>query len=176
MSNLGTQVVVAIISGGLIGGIITYLQVNRFRRKQIVAEALETALARVEVLYKIRRRTKDKKLLPEDELAIRNEMHSVQQKTDYYIGILNTESAWLGDSYEQLVSSVKAETEELFRKAWKEKPKGVGAELKDAEHPKIGKAKEKFITDTRRFFNPIKRLYFGTIFKIRKWAERNEQT
>lgn len=174
MSSLGTQILAAIISGGLIGGVITYLQVNRFRRKQMIAEALETALARVEVLYKIRRRTKDKKLLPEDELAIRNEMHSVQQKTDYYIGILNTESAWLGDSYDQLVKYIKAETEELFRKAWKEKPKGVGAELKDAEHPKIGKAKEKFINDTRRFFNPIKRLYFGTAFRIKRWTDRNE--
>ena len=126
------------------------------------------------MLYKIRRRTTDKRLLPEDELAIRNEMHEVQKKTDYYIGILNTESAWLGDSYARLVRDIRTATENLFREAWKEKPKGVGAELKGAKPPQLGDARERFIKDARRYFNPLKRLFFASIFRLSKMAGDNE--
>lgn len=160
------QVVTAVLSGGLIGGGISYYQTNRLRRKQIVAEAFETALARVEVLYKIRRRTTDKRLLSEDELDIRNEMHEVQKKTDYYIGILNAESAWLGASYERLVDDIKTATDGLFREAWKGKPKGAGAELMSAKHPQLKDARKRFTKDTRRYFNPIKRVFFGSLYRI----------
>jgi hypothetical protein len=174
MTITATQLLAAVLSGSLIGGVISYYKTSRMRRKQVVAEAFETALARVELLYKVRRRTKDKNLLPQDELAIRNEIHLVQQKTDYYIGILNAESAWYGERYERLVRLVKIATEDLLRAAWKEEPQGVGVELKDAKHPQLVTARKNFIRDTRRYFNPLKRLFFASVYRLFRLVDGNE--
>lgn len=175
MSITTEQLLAATLSGSLVGGLISYYKTSRMRQKQVVAEAFETALARVELLYKVRRRTDNKELLAEDELAIRNEMHAMQQKTEYYIGVLNAESGWFGASYEKLVGSVKAATENLFRDAWKKQPKGVGAELKGAKHPQITLARKEFIKDTQRYFNPIKRLFFTTKFRISGYRSKGDE-
>lgn len=170
---MDNNILIAIISGGLSGSIIAYFQANRFRRKQIVADAFETALARVEVLYKVRRRTTNKALLSSDEISIRDELHNIQLKTDYYIGILYSESIWLGASYEKFVLSIKTATEVLFREAWAESPKGVGVDLKKSEHPQIAEARNRFIKDFQRYFNPFKRCFFSAIYRLSKWCNCN---
>jgi hypothetical protein len=162
------QIVVALLAGGLVSGLLGYSQSQRARRKKLVAEAVAIAFARVEILYKIRRRPKDPRLCAADELAIRNEMHDIQTKTEYYISILSSESGWLGSSYERLIKEIRKQTEPLLQAAWLQKPLGVGAELKDAKHPQLVDPRKKFILDTQRYFNPLRRLIFAAAFRICK--------
>ena len=156
----------AALAGGLFTGFINYTKSQRARRRRIIAEAVETAFDRVEILYKIRRRPTDKTLLAKDEVAIRDEMHRVQSKTEYYIAILSSESAWLGACYEKLINEIKRQTEPLFQEAWNLEPKGVGVKLKDAKHPNLKQARQEFILDTQRYFNPLRRLVFASIFRM----------
>lgn len=170
----GETILAALIGAGavLLGGILTNLSSfftgERARRRSVIAEAVQVAFDRVEIVDKIRRRPSDKGLLARDELDIRNEMHHIQSRTQYYITILSSESAWLGASYEKLVAKIKKETEPLMQAAWKEKPGGVRAELKNTKRPDVEIARRDFVKDTQRYFNPLKRVWFGLLFRLYK--------
>ncbi len=166
------EIIIALLAGGSVGALISYYKSTRLHKKEIVAKATETAIARVEILYKVLRRTKDKSLLASDELAIRNEMHEIQKKTDFYLSILKSESAWLGASYEKLIEGIKKETEPKLQEGWKQKPKGVGVQLKGYSHPVIKPLRDSFTKDVQRFFNPIKRLFFASLYRFSKLLGR----
>lgn len=151
--------IAAIITGGIAVAIFGQVQATRLRRKQLIAEAYQTALARVEVLYRIRRRTTSKALADQDTINIRDEMHDIQTKTDYYTGLLRTESTWFGKSYENLIDNIKKETEPLMQQAWTDNPKGVGVKLKNTTHPNVSTHKDQFLKDIRQFFNPYYRMW-----------------
>lgn len=164
----------AALAGGLLTGLINYTKSQRARRRRIIAEAVEVAFDRVEILYKIRRRPTNSELLARDELDIRNEMHRIQSKTEYYIAMLSSESVWLGACYEKLVSEIKSQTEPLLQTAWKEKPKGVGAQLKDSIHPNLKPARQEFILETQRYFNPLRRFIFASIYRSWRFVHREQ--
>ena len=133
------------------------IQSTRLRRKKLIAAAYQTALSRVEVLYRIRRRTAQKTLAEQDAISIRDTMHDVQTRTDYYVGLLWTESTWFGRSYEMLIEGIKNQTEPLMQKAWDDKAVGPGVKLKNVPHPDVTTYKQDFLKDVRDFFNPILR-------------------
>lgn len=162
----------AALAGGLLTGLVNYSRSERSRRRRIIAEAVEVAYDRVEILYKIRRRPLNAQLLDQDELDIRNEMHRVQSKTEYYVVMLSSESAWLGACYEKLIKEIKRQTEPLFQEAWEQKPKGVGCKLKDCTHPDLKAARQEFILDTQRYFNPLRRIIFATIYRLWRTIHR----
>lgn len=164
----------AALAGGLMTGLISYAKSQRARRRRIIAEAVEVAFDRIEILYKIRRRPTDTALLAQDELNIRNEMHQIQSKTEYYISILSSESVWLGSCYEKLINKIRSQTEPLFQDAWAQKPKGVGVQLKDVKHPDLGNARREFILETQRYFNPLRRLVFASIFRLWRLVHREQ--
>lgn len=170
----GETILAALIGAGavLIGGILTnlfsFFTGERARRRAVIAEAVEIAFDRVEIVDKIRRRPLDKNLLARDELDIRNEMHRIQSRTQYYIATLSSESAWLGASYEKLVMCIKKETEPLMQSAWKEKPGGVKTELKNSKRPNVEIARRNFVKDTQRYFNPLKRIWFALLFRLHR--------
>ena len=164
----------AALAGGLITGFVNYSKSQRARRRRIIAEAVEVAFDRVEILYKIRRRPVNTELLTQDELAIRNEMHRIQSKTEYYIAILSSESVWLGACYEKLIGEIKKQTEPLIQAAWGEKPVGVAVGLKEAKNPDLKAARQEFILETQRYFNPIRRLIFASIFRLWRLIHREQ--
>jgi hypothetical protein len=165
---------VAALVGNALSNLSNFAVGERSRRRRIIAEAVEVAFDRVEVLYMIRRRSKDKKLRVKDDIEIRNEMHRIQSKTKYYTTIVSSESAWLGSSYEKLISIIKSETEPLLQKAWKEQPKGISEVLKGSNHPLIESARRDFIRDTQLYFNPLKRCWFGLIYKIQRTKDTTD--
>jgi hypothetical protein len=160
--------ITAILAGGLITSVVGYYGNQRARRRKIIAEAVKVAFERVEILYKIRRRTNNPDLLPSDELAIRNEMHDIQSKTDYFITIISSESAWLGVKYQNLISEIKRQTEPLLQEAWERVPQGIGVKLKQDKHPNLSKVQNSFILDSQRYFNPMRRLWFASLFRIHR--------
>ncbi len=177
MTNTATIVIAlatAALAGGLLTGLVSYAKSQRARRRRIIAEAVEVAFDRVEILYKIRRRPTDQRLLAQDELDIRNEMHRIQSKTEYYIAILSSESAWLGACYEKLIGVIRRQTEPLFQEAWDDKPKGIGVKLKDAKHSDLNGARREFILETQRYFNPLRRLVFASFFRLRRVIHREQ--
>lgn len=164
----------AALAGGLLTGLVNYTKSQRARRRRIVAEAVEVAFDRVEILYKIRRRPIDPALLAKDELAIRDEMHRIQSKTEYYIAILSSESVWFGACYEKLISEIKKQTEPLLQEAWEQKPSGVGIKLKTAKHPDLKAVRKEFILETQRYFSPLRRIYFASVFRLWRSIHREQ--
>ena len=164
----------AALAGGLLTGLVNYTKSQRARRRRIVAEAVEVAFDRVEILYKIRRRPTDSALLGKDELTIRDEMHRIQSKTEYYIAILSSESVWFGACYEKLIGEIKKQTEPLLQEAWEQKPEGVGVKLKAAKHPDLKAARKEFILETQRYFSPLRRIYFASVFRLWRSIHRGQ--
>lgn len=158
----------AVLIGGALTSMFTFFIGERARRRKVIAEAVEIAFDRAEVVDRIQRRPTDKTLLAQDELGIRNEMHRIQSRTQYYITVLSSESAWLGASYEKLIAKIKAETEPLMQAAWKDEPKGIKAELKNTKRPDVEIARRNFVKDTQRYFNPVKRAWFGLLFRLQR--------
>lgn len=111
------NILIGIITGGLGVAFIGQLQATRLRRKELIAEAYQTTLARLELLYRISRRSADKTLAEQDAISIRDEMHDIQTKTDYYIGLLRTESIWFGKAYQSFVVEIKKITAPLMQQA-----------------------------------------------------------
>jgi len=151
-----TSVIVPLITGSLAAAVISYVQSDNFRRKRLVASAYRVALDRAEAVYWIRRRTKNKELLPQDEIIIRDKLHQVQERTEYYKGLLSIEAKWLGESYATFVDAVTKQTGPLLKAAWQEKPVGPGGELTNIIHPKANpdllKAEQEFLESARQFF------------------------
>ncbi len=152
------NILIGIITGGLGVAFIGQLQATRLRRKELIAEAYQTTLARLELLYRISRRSADKTLAEQDAISIRDEMHDIQTKTDYYIGLLRTESIWFGKAYQSFVVEIKKITAPLMQQAWDSQAKGPGAKLENEKHPDISQCTDKFLADVRDFFNPFSRL------------------
>lgn len=166
--------ITAALAGGILTGLVNYSKSQRARRRRIIAEAVKVAFDRVEVLYKVRRRPTDPKLLAQDEVDIRNEMHNIQSKTEYYVAILSSESVWLGACYEKLINEIKKQTEPLLQEAWEQAPQGVGVKLKTAKHPNLKASRQEFILETQRYFNPLRRLVFASIFRLWRVIHREQ--
>lgn len=156
----------AALAGGLLTGFVSYTKSQRARRRRIIAEAVEIAFDRVEIVYKLLRRPTDPVLLARDELDIRNEMHRIQSKTEYYIAILSSESVWLGACYEKLIDEIKLQTKPVLQKVWQQKPKGVDVKLEQTIQINLTSARNEFILDTQRYFNPIRRIWFSLTYRM----------
>lgn len=158
-----TAVIVPLISGSVAAAFVGYWKSHVLRRKALVAEAYKVALDRVEAVYWIRRRTRQKTLLPQDEIDVRNQLHDVQRQTEYYKGLLSIEAKWFGKSYSDFVSTIIKATGPLLKEAWQDLPSGPGGDLSKIVHPKalpeVRKAEERFLKDARAFFNIFQRTW-----------------
>lgn len=85
-------------------------------RRSLYSEAYKTALSWVEMLYRVRRRD------PAKEHDLVEQFHTLQEQLDYHQGWIESESRALGRAYRDLVATVKHETAEGIRQAWKEEP------------------------------------------------------
>lgn len=161
----------AVVSA-LVGGVISNWHSYRLKRKELIASATRSALARVEMYYRIRRRTDDRS----DQIKIRDSFHSIQADNDYYISLLYSESPWLGDTYVMFIAALKKETMPLLQQAWDESPMGPSAKLENTikpNHVLIEKYRNQFATDSKRYFNPLARSWMWLRYTFRKFIKDN---
>jgi hypothetical protein len=124
---------------------------QRDRRRAVYSDAYKAALGWQELLYRVRRRSKD----PEQVRDLVAQFHAFQEKITYFEGWLGTESAALGRSYARLLRRVKSETEDLIRHAWRTPGRDVDEDQpEDERHPDIGRECEHFLSDVRDHLSP----------------------
>lgn len=170
---MDTKWVVALVaSSSVLAALLThYLGRNereRTKRKEVYAEALQTALAWREMLYRVRRRQTTK----EDERTITGQFHDLQERLDYYDGLIWSHSKSLGRSYRKLVKKVRDTSQPLIQKAWKAKP--IPPQSYDPtklDNPKFNKELQDFMNDVIRQTKPRYRIFA----KLKLWwGNRND--
>jgi hypothetical protein len=149
------------LGSAVISTALSNRQATRLRKQELFAKAYQVALRRVEMLYRILRRTGD---LDED-VKLRDVMHETQEETSYYIGLLSMESVELGKAYSALIDRIKAETADSFRLAWKNAPGKPSVELKNFNHPVFDQEERTFLGAARNHFRPFSsiRNYFAAV-------------
>ena len=122
-----------------------------FKRKELVSLAYQTALARVEMLYRIRRRSTDKRHEESDKMDIRNRFHKVQEDTTYYSTILTLESERLGEAYNKLIRKIGQEIGEKTQLAWRGDDGITKSQADIFDMAIIKKEEDAFLKEASRF-------------------------
>lgn len=155
--NIMLTVLAILLGSAVIAKIVENSQLRHSKHKEIVAEASKSVYKRVEMYYRIRRRTKS----TDDAIKIRDMFHQIQEENEYYRVLLTSESKWHGERYSMYIKAIKQLTEEQTRNAWKQKPFGVDAEIKPEHRPNHKRIEElsmQFAKDSRRLMNPLMRI------------------
>lgn len=167
--------VLSIVAGSsVLVAFIKNSQLNRRKHKELVAEASKSVYKRVEMYYRIRRRTKD----PADIISIRNVFHGIQEENEYYKTLLKSESKWHGNRYELYINAIQNLTGDQIRLAWLQKPFGPNAEIKSnqrPDHQMIDLLSAQFAVDCRRVVNPLSRVFMrirDSFWVTRFWRVR----
>lgn len=156
--TLAIQLLAIILGSSVLAVIVKNSQANQLKHKKIIAEASKSVLKRVEMYYRIRRRTKN----ADDIIAIRNMFHQVQEENEYYQTLLASESKWHGERYALYIQAIQRLTRDQTRDAWKQKPFGPDAEIKKEDRPnhvRIHELSMQFAKDSRRLMNPLMRIF-----------------
>lgn len=154
---IAIHVLSLILGSSLLVALVKNAQSKSTEHKKLVAEASKSVFKRVEMYYRIRRRTKDK----DDVVSIRNLFHQIQEENEYFKTLLISESKWHGERYALYISAIQKLTAEETRKAWKQRPFGPDAEVQPEHRPdhlQINQLSLQFAKDTRRLMNPIMRI------------------
>jgi uncharacterized GH25 family protein len=146
----------------LLGSSLLVAVLNNSRKasiehKKLVAEASKSVLKRVEMYFRIRRRTKD----TSDVIAIRNSFHQIQEENEFYKALLISESKWHGERFALYITAIQKLTAQQTRDAWKQRPFGPDAEIKPEQQPNLKRINElslQFAKDSRRLMNPVMRI------------------
>lgn len=127
------------------------------KHKILVAEASKSVTKRIEMYYRIRRRTDDY----DDIRTIRDLFHKTQEENAYYKNLLITESKWHGERYVLYISAIQKLTANSTRDAWEERPFGPDVTIELGEQPDMKRVNElglQFAKDSRRLMNPLMRI------------------
>lgn len=162
MSDYYLQVVatllIALLGSAVLAAVVKNSQAQATKHKELVAAASKSVFKRVEMYYRIRRRTKD----TADIIKIRDRFHQIQEENEYYRVLLAAESKWHGERYALYISAIKKLTEQETQEAWQQKPFGPDAEVKPEhrpDHKKIDELSMQFAKDSRRLMNPFMRIW-----------------
>lgn len=148
---------IALLGSAVLAAVVKNSQAQSAKHKELVAAASKSVFKRVEMYYRIRRRTKD----TADVIKIRDTFHQIQEENEYYRVLLATESKWHGERYGFYISAIKKLTEQETQEAWKQKPFGPDAEVKPEHRPnhkRIDELSMQFAKDSRRLMNPFMRI------------------
>lgn len=165
MSQWVTAAIGIVAGSTLLGAFATNWQAARQKRKEMVAGATKSALRRVEMYYRVRRRRADKS----DDIVLRDMFHDIQEENDYYIALLEMESPWLGDAYRRFLTALKLELQPFMTSAWKPAESGgPDVQLLTESKPDVDRLVRCFAKDGRRLFNPTMRTIARVRFSLRK--------
>lgn len=151
---IAIQLLAAVLGSSVLVAFLKNSQANSLKHKEIIANASKSVLKRVELYYRIRRRTKDEA----DIISIRDAFHLVQEENEYFKTLLSIESKWHGERYTKYITAIQALTKVHSQQAWKQKPFGPDAEIKPEDRPdhkRINELSEQFAKDSRRLMNPL---------------------
>jgi len=154
--QLVATLLIALLSTAVLAAVVKNSQAQATKHKELVAAASKSVFKRVEMYYRIRRRTKDFS----DVIKIRDTFHKIQEENEYYRVLLATESKWHGERYALYISAIKKLTKQQTEEAWKQKPFGPDAEVKPEhrpDHKRIEELSMQFAKDSRRLMNPLMR-------------------
>lgn len=154
--QLVTTLLIALLSSAVLTAVVKNSQVQAAKHKELVAAASKSVFKRVEMYYRIRRRTKD----ASDVIKIRDTFHQIQEENEYYRVLLATESKWHGERYALYINAIKELTKGQTQEAWKQRPFGPDAEVKSEHRPnhkRIDELSMQFAKDSRRLMNPFMR-------------------
>ncbi len=143
-----------LMGSSVFASVVKNSQIRSMKHKELVAAASQSVYKRVEMYYRIRRRTKD----ASDVISIRNAFHNVQEENEYYRVLLTTESKWHGERYSLYIKAIQKLTEVQSREAWKQKPFGPDVVISPEDRPdhkKIEKLSMQFAKDSRHLMNPL---------------------
>lgn len=144
----GTAAAATIIVA-LLTVLAAYLAAKRERRRDIYSQAVRSAVAWKEMVYRLRRRTKGQ------ERELIDHFHDLQDQLAYHQAWVGSDSRYMKRSYDKLVVGVKAKTEPLITAAWAApvRPVPGNAEPGD-DHPDLSDLVDKFLTDVRSHLSP----------------------
>lgn len=169
-----TLVVAAVaVAGSLlvaaIGAWVSLAGKRREERRRLYGESVRAARTWVEILYRVRRRRdgQDEKLV---EIG-----HEAQEEITFYQGWIGSESAYMGKSYQCLVSAVKAATRDLITDAWNSPIRpSPGNAIDGDQHPDVQQQLDEFLKDVRSHTSAVPVRKIGVWWRNReKDAARN---
>lgn len=175
--SLGLNVLSLLLGSSLLVAVLNNSRKSSLAHKQLIAEASKSVQKRVEMYFRIRRRTKSES----DALAIRDLFHTIQEENAYYKALLISESKWHGERYDMYISAVQKITGPKLQDAWAAKKYGPDVSIGPDEQPDMKRINElglQFAKDSRRLMNPILRIWMRArdswlvtrIWKITKYG------
>jgi hypothetical protein len=111
--EITATLLVGVLGSSVLASVVKNSQAQSAKHKELVAAASKSVYKRVEMYYRIRRRTKD----GADVIRIRDLFHQVQEENEYYRVLLTTESKWHGERYGLYIKAIKKLTEQQTRDA-----------------------------------------------------------
>ncbi len=169
--NAATSVIAILAGSSLLAAFAANWQAARQHRKEIVAGASRSALRRKEMYYRLRRRRAG----GEDDVALRDLFHDIQEENDQYITLLDIEAPWLGDAYRRFLNALKKELRPFMTAAWAaDKASGADVQLLKESQPGSDSLVRLFAKDGRRLFNPLMRLVMRTRYSLRKVFKKDK--
>ena len=152
--EITVTLLMGLLSSAVLAAVVKNSQAQAAKHKELVAAASKSVFKRVEMYYRIRRRTKD----AADIINIRDMFHHIQEENEYYRVLLAAESKWHGERYAFYIKAIKELTEQQTQEAWKQRPFGPDAEIKPEHRPnhaRINELSMQFAKDSRRLMNPL---------------------
>ena len=153
-----------VVSSSVLGAIASNWQESRLKRKAMVADAIQSALKRVEMYYRVRRRNPDES----DDIQLRDRFHQIQENNDHHTALLEMESPWAGYAYRKFLGALKRTLAPYMAKAWENPGGGPNTQLQGEDRPNVDKYVQLFTRDGRRLMNPLMR----PIMRVQYWLRR----
>lgn len=141
--------VAAVVAGvfALVGILANQAASRRDRRREMYADAYRTALAMVEMVYRLRGVGAD------NVRDLADQFHQIHEDLNFHQGWIETQSEAMGRAYRRLVLSIRSETREPINEGWHaarsltEDTSGARLGLVEANHPDVKDAKRQFLSD-----------------------------
>lgn len=166
------MIVASVLSSSLISAIVTQLIIshrdNKYKRKELLAKAQASILKRVELCYRIRRRSDN------EDIDIKNRIHDNHEENMYYRSLLSTESIWYGNRYALYLNSINMLTSDAMYEAW-QKPGNCSIKMEKEiilDHERIDELSRQFSKDSRRFLFFPTRIWMSIhdkVFGVKKY-------
>jgi hypothetical protein len=156
--TLAVELLAALIGSSVLVALVKNSQENERKHKELIASASKSVFKRVEMYYRIRRRTTNR----EDIIDIRNHFHDIQEENEYYKTLLVTESKWHGGRYALYITAIRKLTATQTEQAWTQRPFGPNATVSPQDRPnhaRINELSMQFAKDSRRLANPFMRIW-----------------
>lgn len=169
MNDTLLTILTVIVGSSLLAALASNWQVSRLKRKAMIADAIQSALKRVEMYYRVRRRNPDKS----DDIQLRDRFHQIQEDNDHHTALLEMESPWAGYAYRKFLDALKRTLAPHMKKAWENPGSGPNVQLQAEDRPNVDRYVRLFTRDGRRLMNPFMRPVMRVHYWLRKLLKEN---